>query len=205
MPDACLRRNFSVDALTWTQAIARNVSHGSMLENGATDRSSSIPTLSGAESAKLRGADWRLTRWCPTSATPRVFVTTSTAGRATHDGEPSRCQPERTCSFRRAQSVCQSPRVHRPRSRCKRCTPPSTRGKRSSRTTSSRWAGVSRPAGRLRDSGAIDGPLVEAKEIIGGSLVVAADSVDVALDIAAGCPGLIGPGSSCEIREMFSA
>jgi hypothetical protein len=57
----------------------------------------------------------------------------------------------------------------------------------------------------LTVSGPIDGPLVEAKEIVGGYMVVEADSYDRALEIAAGCPGLIQVGSSCEIREIMTA
>lgn len=61
------------------------------------------------------------------------------------------------------------------------------------------------PGGKvLTASGAMDGPLVEAKEIIGGYMVVSADGYDRALEVAAGCPGLIGPGSSCEIREIMA-
>jgi len=60
------------------------------------------------------------------------------------------------------------------------------------------------PGGKiLRESGVMDGPLVEAKEIVGGFMVVLAESYDHALEIARGCPGLIGPGSGCEVREMI--
>ena len=55
----------------------------------------------------------------------------------------------------------------------------------------------------LRVSGVMDGPLVEAKEIVGGYMVVVADSYDHALEIAKGCPGLIAPGSSCEARQIM--
>src|SRR5689334_1718150 len=41
----------------------------------------------------------------------------------------------------------------------------------------------------LTVAGVMDGPLVEAKEIIGGYMVVAAGSYEEALEIAAGCPG----------------
>jgi hypothetical protein len=54
----------------------------------------------------------------------------------------------------------------------------------------------------LTTSGVVDGPLVEAKEVIGGYMVVAVDDVERAVAIARECPGLIGPGSSCEIREL---
>jgi hypothetical protein len=54
----------------------------------------------------------------------------------------------------------------------------------------------------LTASGVSDGPFVEAKEIVGGYMVVVAENYDRALDIARECPGLIRAGSSCEIREM---
>jgi hypothetical protein len=60
------------------------------------------------------------------------------------------------------------------------------------------------PGGKiLRVSGVMDGPLVEAKEIVGGYMVVVADSYEHALEIAGGCPGLIAPGSSCEVRQIM--
>ena len=62
------------------------------------------------------------------------------------------------------------------------------------------------PAGKvLTVSGVMDGPLVEAKEIVGGYMIVAAESYDRALEVAAGCPGLIRPGSSCEVREIITS
>lgn len=54
----------------------------------------------------------------------------------------------------------------------------------------------------LSTAGVSDGPFVEAKEIIGGFMIVAADSYEHALEVARECPGLIAPGSSCEIREL---
>jgi hypothetical protein len=61
------------------------------------------------------------------------------------------------------------------------------------------------PGGRvLTASGVLDGPLVEAKEIVGGYMVVSAESYEQALEVAAGCPGLVRPGSSCEVREIMT-
>ena len=57
----------------------------------------------------------------------------------------------------------------------------------------------------LSTSGVTDGPLVEAKEIIGGFMIVAADDYEGAVEVARECPGLIGPGSRCEIRELQGA
>jgi len=46
----------------------------------------------------------------------------------------------------------------------------------------------------------IDGPFVEAKEVVGGYMLVAAESYDRALEVARGI-GLM-PGASIEIREV---
>jgi hypothetical protein len=51
-------------------------------------------------------------------------------------------------------------------------------------------------------SGVTDGPFVEAKEIIGGFMIVAADSYDRAIEVVRECPGVMMPGSSVEIREI---
>ena len=53
----------------------------------------------------------------------------------------------------------------------------------------------------LTGSGATDGPFVEAKEIVGGYMLVSAESFDQALEVAREMPGLM-PGSSIEIREV---
>lgn len=60
-----------------------------------------------------------------------------------------------------------------------------------------------KPGGKfLGESGVTDGPLVESKELIGGFMIIAAESYDHALEIAGGCPGLIAPGSGVEVREI---
>ncbi|MEO0812556.1 MAG: YciI family protein [Myxococcota bacterium] len=46
------------------------------------------------------------------------------------------------------------------------------------------------------------GPLVEVKELVGGYMIVEADSLDEALEIARACPGLVRPGSGCEVIEI---
>ena len=62
------------------------------------------------------------------------------------------------------------------------------------------------PGGKvLSVAGVMDGPLVEAKEIVGGYMVVTAESYERALEVAAGCPGLIRLGSSCEVREIVTS
>ncbi len=59
------------------------------------------------------------------------------------------------------------------------------------------------PGGKvLTSSGVMDGPLVEAKEIIGGYMIVAAESYEAAVEVARECPGACRPGASMEIREM---
>jgi hypothetical protein len=63
--------------------------------------------------------------------------------------------------------------------------------------------GKLKPGGKiLTVSGVKDGPFIEIKEIVGGYMVVAAESYERAIEVATGCPGIIGPGSSIEIREM---
>ena len=62
-----------------------------------------------------------------------------------------------------------------------------------------------KPGGKiLTASGVTDGPFAEAKEIVGGYMVVAAESCDRALEVARECPGVLRPGSSVEIREIAS-
>lgn len=61
------------------------------------------------------------------------------------------------------------------------------------------------PGGKiLSASGVSDGPFIEAKEIIGGYMVVAAENYEGALEVARESPGM-GPNSSIEIREMAGA
>jgi hypothetical protein len=63
--------------------------------------------------------------------------------------------------------------------------------------------GKLRPGGRvLTAASTSDGPFIEAKEIIGGYMVIAAESYEAALEVAREGPGLMMPGSSLEIREL---
>jgi hypothetical protein len=48
----------------------------------------------------------------------------------------------------------------------------------------------------------MDGPFVEVKELVGGYMIVSAESLDEAIAVASGCPGLIGPGSGVEVIEI---
>ena len=54
----------------------------------------------------------------------------------------------------------------------------------------------------LTSNGATDGPFVEAKEVVGGFMILAANTVDEAMEVAGQCPGVLMPGSSLEIREF---
>jgi hypothetical protein len=47
-----------------------------------------------------------------------------------------------------------------------------------------------------------DGPLVEVKELVGGYMIVSAASLEEAIEIAHGCPGLMRPGSGVEVIEI---
>jgi hypothetical protein len=66
--------------------------------------------------------------------------------------------------------------------------------------------GSLKPDGKvLTTSGVTDGPFTEAKEIVGGYMLVSAESFDDALEVARESPGLMMPGSSIEIREIAGA
>jgi hypothetical protein len=66
--------------------------------------------------------------------------------------------------------------------------------------------GKLKPGGKvLTPSGVTDGPFIEAKEIVGGYMVVAAENYDRAVEVARECPGVVRPGSSVEIREIATS
>ena len=52
--------------------------------------------------------------------------------------------------------------------------------------------------------GATDGPYAEAKEVIGGYMIVSAESLEAAIEVARQCPGVVMPGSSVEVREIHT-
>ncbi|MDF3020902.1 MAG: transcription initiation protein [Steroidobacteraceae bacterium] len=54
-------------------------------------------------------------------------------------------------------------------------------------------------------SGVTDGPFVESKEIVGGFMIVAAESYERALEVARESPGVMMPGSTVEIREITTS
>lgn len=47
-----------------------------------------------------------------------------------------------------------------------------------------------------------DGPLIEVKELVGGYMIVSAPTLDEAIQVARGCPGLVRPGSGVEVIEI---
>jgi hypothetical protein len=51
-------------------------------------------------------------------------------------------------------------------------------------------------------SGVADGPFVEAKELVGGFMIVSAETFDGAVEVVKACPAVQMPGVSMEIREM---
>lgn len=60
-------------------------------------------------------------------------------------------------------------------------------------------------AGRVVTAEPTDGPLVEIKELVGGYMIVAANTFDDAVDIARQCPGLVSAGSGVEVIEIRSS
>ena len=63
--------------------------------------------------------------------------------------------------------------------------------------------------GRLKGGGKVvtseettDGPFVEAKEVVGGYMIVSAESMEEAMEVARQSPGVAMPGSSVEVREI---
>jgi hypothetical protein len=51
-------------------------------------------------------------------------------------------------------------------------------------------------------SGVTDGPFVEAKEVVGGFMIVSAEDLEGAVEVVRACPAVDMPGVSLEIREM---
>ena len=56
--------------------------------------------------------------------------------------------------------------------------------------------------GKVVAEGAADGPFVEVKELVGGYMIVSAESLDEAIKVARECPGLVRPGSGVEVIEI---
>jgi hypothetical protein len=66
------------------------------------------------------------------------------------------------------------------------------------------WGDKLKAGGKVVSTSSVsDGPFVEAKEIIGGFMIVTAASLDEAVAIAQEMPA--GPGACIEVREMAGA
>jgi hypothetical protein len=57
-------------------------------------------------------------------------------------------------------------------------------------------------AGKVVTAEPPDGPFVEIKELVGGYMIVSAQSLDEAIAVARECPGLVRPGSGVEVIEI---
>jgi hypothetical protein len=65
--------------------------------------------------------------------------------------------------------------------------------------------GKLKPSGKVvTASGVTDGPFAEAKEIVGGFMIIAADDYDGAVAVVKAMPTMNMPGACVEIREMAS-
>lgn len=51
---------------------------------------------------------------------------------------------------------------------------------------------------------ATDGPFVEVKEVVGGFMIIQADTIEEAVEVAQQSPGVWSPGSSVEVREIHT-
>ena len=57
----------------------------------------------------------------------------------------------------------------------------------------------------VTSGGATDGPFVETKEVVGGFMIVSAESMEEAVEVVRQSPGVWTPGSSVEVREISTA
>ena len=63
--------------------------------------------------------------------------------------------------------------------------------------------GKLRPGGKVVSGSVVtDGPFAEVKEVVGGYMIVTADSYEQALEVARGMSGFVAAGTSIEIREL---
>ncbi len=58
------------------------------------------------------------------------------------------------------------------------------------------------PGKLVTAQGETNGTLVETKELIGGYMILSAESLEEAIEVAQACPGLVSPGSSVWVREI---
>jgi hypothetical protein len=56
----------------------------------------------------------------------------------------------------------------------------------------------------VTSEGATDGPFVEVKEVVGGFMIVSAESWEEAMEVVRESPGVMMPGSSVEVREIHT-
>jgi hypothetical protein len=67
------------------------------------------------------------------------------------------------------------------------------------------------PGGRLRRGKSVrgnaikDGPFAESKEVVGGYMILSAESLEQAIEIARACPGLVTDHSGFEVREIITS
>ncbi len=54
----------------------------------------------------------------------------------------------------------------------------------------------------VTSEGVADGPFVEAKEVVGGYMILHAADYEGAVEVMKGCPGALMAGASFEIREL---
>ena len=56
----------------------------------------------------------------------------------------------------------------------------------------------------VTDDSQTDGPFVEVKELVGGYMIVSAENLEEASEVAKQCPGLVSPGSGVEVIEIHT-
>ena len=71
-----------------------------------------------------------------------------------------------------------------------------------------KFSGTNRllPEGKTLKSNSMitDGPFIEAKEMVGGYLVVKANTIDEAIELAKSCPALLSGTGDVEVRAVMS-
>jgi hypothetical protein len=58
--------------------------------------------------------------------------------------------------------------------------------------------------GKLVTVDTADGPFVEVKELVGGYMIVEAENLEAAIEVASACPGLVRPGSGVEVIQIHT-
>ncbi len=57
----------------------------------------------------------------------------------------------------------------------------------------------------MAEKGDTDGPFMEAKEVVGGFMIISAASLEEAKEITRKCPGVVSPRSCVEVREIHTS